>query len=146
MGAPIWTATSATSYLVLFQVICSSQARRYTEGVKMQPLLLTTLLAGCLANPFPTAPEQRPPAPGTDLAWTEGHKLYDAACARCHGADGGGVPGQGVSLRGLRATDRQLQAHVRTGKLGHMPARGGYPMMTDEQVRLIVEHLRTLAP
>jgi mono/diheme cytochrome c family protein len=95
--------------------------------VKTRPHNAALLLAGCLANPFPTAPEGRPPAPGTEHAWTEGHKLYDAACARCHGPEGQGVAGRGVTLRGLRLGDEELRAYVRSGKAGHMPPKAATP-------------------
>lgn len=107
--------------------------------------LAMLLLGGCSTKPYPTDPGGRLGAPGTEQGWSEGQKLYEAACARCHGSDGRGVAGAGVNLIGLDATTEQLRAHIRSGKTGLMPAKGGYPVMTEPQLQLLVEYLEKLA-
>ena len=101
------------------------------------------LLVGCF-NPFPTAPGERQPAPGSNTNWSEGQKLFDVACSRCHGGDGRGLTGSGVSLWDLKLTDQEVLARVRSGKPPHMPSKGGYPVLTEPQLEEILRHLRTL--
>ncbi len=113
--------------------------------VRWRAALAALLLGGCITQPYPTDPGDRLAAPGTAQGWSEGQKLYEAACARCHGSDGRGIAGAGVNLVGIDATNAQLQAQIRSGKTGHMPAKGGYPMMTEQQLKLLVAYLEKLA-
>jgi mono/diheme cytochrome c family protein len=65
-------------------------------------------------------------------AQTEGQKLYDATCAKCHGPDGTGstVVGKAVGAKDLNSpeakklTDAEVHAQIEQGK-GNMPPFGG---------------------
>lgn len=81
-----------------------------------------------------------------------------AICTACHGLNAQGVPGIGKDLvhsefvHGL--TDEELREFIIVGRSFSdplnttgmmMPARGGNPSMTDEQIDTIVVYLRSLA-
>ena len=65
-------------------------------------------------------------------AQSEGQKLYDTNCAKCHGPDGSGgtVVGKAVGAKDLRAaeakkmTDAEISTQIDQGK-GNMPPFGG---------------------
>lgn len=80
-------------------------------------------------------------------------------CATCHGADGRGIAGLGTDLvnsplvRGL--PDVQLVTFIALGRSAQdplnttgveMPARGGNPLLTDQDLADITAYLRTLQP
>lgn len=86
----------------------------------------------------------------------EGAQLYQESCAACHGPDAQGIAGLGNSL----VDSQQVQsgdtaatlALIRTGisvddpnnQTGlAMPASGGRPDLTDEQLLAIIDHLRS---
>jgi mono/diheme cytochrome c family protein len=75
--------------------------------------------------------------------------LYRRFCARCHGADGKGVRGEGVPdfTRAdwhRRRGDAQLAAVILEGKGTAMPAFGG--RLSKAQAKALVGHLRSFAP
>lgn len=86
-----------------------------------------------------------------------GKALYERTCTACHGIDGGGLPGLGKPLAGSdfiqdQSTD-DLVAFIAAGREATdpentsgiaMPARGGNPDLTDNDLAAIVEYLRTL--
>lgn len=85
----------------------------------------------------------------------EGRRLYGETCAACHGANGEGVAGIGSSLIDsplvAQSTDEELLLQIRTGlNAGDqhnesgitMPASGGRPDLTDDELRLIIQYLR----
>ena len=89
----------------------------------------------------------------------QGRDLFMANCAACHGVDSRGVPGLGENLVGddfvMESTDAELVAFIIKGRAANdplsetgvpMPARGGNPNLTDEQVALIVQYVRALQP
>lgn len=86
----------------------------------------------------------------------EGARLYTEACAACHGANGEGIPGLGSALAAsplLReSSERELLVKIRSGLAVNdphnqsgiaMPASGGRPELTDEEILLIVRYLRS---
>ncbi|MFZ2881068.1 MAG: cytochrome c, partial [Phototrophicaceae bacterium] len=79
-------------------------------------------------------------------------------CAACHGMDGHGVPNLGKDLvnsefvAGL--TDQELLDFIKVGRpiwdpantTGvDMPAKGGNPAMTDDQILAVIAYIRTLS-
>lgn len=84
-----------------------------------------------------------------------GEGLYQSNCASCHGLDLQGVVGVGKSLIDSEfvasQTDAELQAFIIEGRRTwdtanttgvEMPARGGNPALSDEQIRLITAYIR----
>ncbi|MEM7535788.1 MAG: c-type cytochrome [Chloroflexota bacterium] len=85
-----------------------------------------------------------------------GEELY-TTCAGCHGADGVGMEGLGVALAGNEfvrtQSDDELVAYIIAGRTANdpdnrsglvMPAWGGNPSLTEEDLVDIVAYLRTL--
>ncbi len=88
---------------------------------------------------------------GRALADDPGEAVYKTTCITCHGADGkGALPGMpdftqksGV----LSASDLVLLKRITEGYQSAnspmaMPPKGGDPSLTDEQIRLVLSHLR----
>jgi len=86
-----------------------------------------------------------------------GQTLYQQSCTACHGEGAKGVPGLGKDMttstfiKGL--SDDELQAFIKEGRaVDHpdnttgvaMPAKGGNPSLTDEQLLDIIAYIRTL--
>ena len=73
-----------------------------------------------------------------------GRAVYDASCARCHGADGlGGQSGPGIVARLPLRADDDLAAIVRGG----LPDRGMPAIaLGDDDLASLVVYLRTLGP
>jgi len=85
----------------------------------------------------------------------EGRNLYEQACAACHGADAKGIEGLGSPLRATptltQSTEQELLAQIRSGLAANdphnesgiaMPASGGRPDLTDDELIKIVRFLR----
>lgn len=96
---------------------------------------------------------------GKEGVVAEGRALFNANCAACHGPDALGVPGLGSTLIGddfvNSLNDKELAAFIIKGRDSDdplsetgvpMPARGGNPNITDEQIDLIVAYVRALQP
>lgn len=86
-----------------------------------------------------------------------GRELYLTTCAVCHGPDAMGVQLLGKNLHGNEfvesLSDAELVAFLVEGRpAGHplnergvaMPARGGNPSLSDEELGLIGEYLRSI--
>ena len=86
-----------------------------------------------------------------------GHDAFVASCSACHGAAGEGVAGLGKALAGSpfvrEKTDAELMTFVKTGRpiwdpentTGiDMPAKGGNPALTDDDLFAIVAYIRSL--
>jgi alcohol dehydrogenase (cytochrome c) len=72
----------------------------------------------------------------------DGRKVFEARCGACHGADGNGGEFAGSILARVRAmSDAQIESTIRTG----VPGRGMPPIaLTDDELRAVLAHLRTL--
>jgi disulfide bond formation protein DsbB len=79
-------------------------------------------------------------------------------CSACHGPDARGLPGLGKDMLAsefiLSLTDEELLDFIKVGRpvwdatntTGvDMPAKGGNPAMTDEDVMAVIAYIRTLA-
>ncbi len=102
----------------------------------MRALLFVVLAAGCAKPAEPTG--------------DEGARLFGAACARCHGAEGRGGPPQG-SMPAPRNfhdpafqsshTDAELKETIRHGKGAYMP--GFAAVMSDPDLDHLVAEIRS---
>jgi mono/diheme cytochrome c family protein len=86
-----------------------------------------------------------------------GSRLFSTTCTACHGSDGKGILGLGKPLVDSpfvnKLNDDQLVAFLHVGrpaddpenttKVG-MPAKGGNPSLTDEDLNAIVDYIRSL--
>ncbi len=108
------------------------------------------------------AVEVSAPISGAELAYdpalvAEGEQLF-LLCSACHGSDGRGLPNLGKDLvmsefvAGL--TDQELLDFIKTGRpiwdtlntTGiDMPAKGGNPAMTDDDIWAIIAYVRSLS-
>lgn len=84
------------------------------------------------------------PAPAEAAAAPDGAKVYAGLCGACHGAGVAGAPKLEKAAWEARAAQGvdTLFAHARdgfTGKAGLMPARGGNPALSDDEVRAAVQ-------
>jgi quinoprotein glucose dehydrogenase len=91
-----------------------------------------------------TAPAATPAAssavPASAASATTGQQAFTNVCSGCHGRTAGG--GMGPGLVGMTKGNEELLAIVREGR-GQMPATGPRDL-TDEQILLIAEYLRSL--
>jgi len=82
------------------------------------------------------------PGGGGAASSSPGASVYQASCARCHGADGGG--GFGPKLAGVVAEnfpDIEDQIALVTDGKGSMPSFEGD--LSEEEIRQVVEYTRT---
>ena len=83
-----------------------------------------------------------------------GQRLYTEACAACHGTQGEGILGLGSPLTAsqlVQQTESDLLTYIRNGLAAAdpknvsgiaMPASGGRPDMTDQELLAIIRYLR----
>jgi cytochrome c5 len=70
--------------------------------------------------------------------------IYGNLCAGCHTSGAGGAPkldAAGIGARAAKGKDLLYQHSIEgfTGSAGVMPAKGGNPALTDEQVKATVD-------
>jgi len=121
----------------------------------LAPMATPTLVP--TTNPTPVLAGTPAVAQGAlNLTSMTGESAYLWSCAGCHGADGRGVPfvgsnlldsqlvqsGDGFAIYDFLVNGKPL-ADPRV-EYPH-PPRGGYPQLTDEQIRSIVAYLYTLS-
>ena len=82
-------------------------------------------------------------APGAAAVKADGKKIYEAACAACHGAGVAGAPKPGDKAAWasrLKAGANALYASALKGK-GAMPAKGGNAALKDTDGKAAVDYL-----
>jgi cytochrome c5 len=85
--------------------------------------------------------------PGAAAGKADGKKIYEAACAACHGAGVAGAPKAGDKAAWaprLKSGASTLYASALKGK-GAMPAKGGSAALADDEVKAAVDYLLGLA-
>ena len=143
-------AIVAVALLVYAGVYSQAQAARASKTA----VLPVTVLAGtehAEHNPV------QPAAPS--LALEEGARLYAQACAACHGPKGEGIATLGNTLVAseflTKNDDMAVLAMIRAGREAGaaenqsgvaMPASGGRPDLTDQQLAAIIGYIRTGFP
>jgi cytochrome c5 len=89
--------------------------------------------------------------PTADPTITSGKAVYEHSCITCHGDDGtGGMPGVPDMTKtggSLDKPDVELIQNIINGFQSPgaplaMPARGGNPELTDEQVQAVIDYIR----
>lgn len=89
-------------------------------------------------------------APADDL--TQGREVYQGTCVACHGGDGAGVlpgvPDFTDQAGPLSKPDAVLIEHVSNGFQSPgspmaMPAKGGDPSLTEQDIRAVLRYLRS---
>ena len=72
-----------------------------------------------------------------------GESVYNGLCMACHGAGVSGAPIPGSDLMAAREAEKGLDGLVQNAinGLNAMPARGGNPALTDEQIQAAVEFM-----
>jgi mono/diheme cytochrome c family protein len=87
--------------------------------------------------------------PHSAAAQSDGQKLFEQTCAKCHGPDGSGntAIGKAVGAKDLRApeaqklTDAQIYTQIDQGK-GNMPPFGG--TLNKAQIDSLIPYIREL--
>lgn len=104
----------------------------------------------------PTAVAAAEPVDYDPAQVSQGQTLYTSTCLACHGPDARGIPGLGKDLLGSEfvhgLNDEELTQFIIVGRRPweegnttgiDMPARGGNPGLTDDDIHAIVAFLRT---
>ena len=115
--------------------------------------ILSLFLAACgekASAPAPAveAPVAPAPAPAAPVAEnTAGKSAYNRTCALCHGAGVAGAPKPGDkedwAPRIAQGKDTMYKHAIEgfTGAKGMMPARGGSPNLSDDDVKAAVDFM-----
>ena len=76
-------------------------------------------------------------------AVVDGSAVYNGLCNACHTAGVAGAPITGSEQMAARLQEKGVEGLVASaiGGLNAMPARGGNPALTDEQIRAAVEFM-----
>lgn len=115
-------------------------------------LMLSFLLVACGGGaPEATSSDDLPDDP------VAGKAAYAKTCTACHGPEAKGVPGLGKDLTTsefvVSKSDAELKEFIITGRPASdplnttrvdMPAKGGNPSLTDQDIENIVAFLRSI--
>jgi mono/diheme cytochrome c family protein len=126
-----------------------------TAEVTVEPTVVVEATAEVTTESVTEADAASPPAHDPELV-AHGAELF-VTCAACHGPDGRGIVGLGKDLVAgefaTTATDEEIIAVITNGRpiwdaanttMVDMPARGGNPTITDEEIHAIVAYIRSL--
>lgn len=112
------------------------------------------------ATPTPSTNPNAESVPSTTVnafAKAKGKLVYTKTCLACHGEGGVGVEGLGknwiVSEFIRSSTDQELLEFIKVGRplndplsagIAIMPAKGGDPTLTDEDLKNVIAYMRSL--
>lgn len=136
-------------------------SKRWVGGFVLIMMLALALAAcgggsasGGESESVAAGPTERPASVGDAAA---GEEQFNSLCIACHGPGGVGVDGLGKPFTTseflLTVSDEELLEFVKVGRpisdpantTGvDMPAKGGNPALTDEQILDIIAYIRTL--
>ncbi len=98
-----------------------------------------------------------PSEPTTAAAAPDGQALFGVTCTACHGPDAKGVPGLGKDMTTSEfiksKSDEELVEFIKQGRAPDdplnttgvpMPPNGANPTLTEPDIQLIVEFIRSL--
>ncbi|WP_337245511.1 c-type cytochrome [Luteimonas sp. gir] len=97
--------------------------------------------------PAPASPDVAAAPAAAPAADGPGAEVFQKACALCHATPGMGAPVVGNqedwAPRIAKGTDTLYQHALEgfVGESGAMPARGGNPALSDEEVKSAVDHM-----
>ena len=123
-------------------------------------LMIVASVAACGGAAQPTATPAQPTSAPTVASKGDavaGKNSYAVACVACHGPNGEGVTGLGkswVTSQFIKSqTDDQLVEFIKKGRPAsdpsnttgvEMPAKGGNPGLTDQDLYNLVAYMRTV--
>ena len=119
-------------------VTTKERIKRVADVYTSEADVVASQPAAAAAAPMP-APTVATVATDTGI---DAEKLYNSVCAACHSTGAAGAPKPGsteMALRAEKGMDVMMQ-NVLNG-LNAMPARGGRPDMSDEQIQAIVDFM-----
>ena len=122
----------------------NEQLRKRKPGVKF-PLASLLLLSVQLMFSQNVPDSQKNPFAGTPAAATQGKKLFDQACAACHGSAGRGGRGPALAAGKFHqgSTDFDLFQNIRNGIPGtQMPS---FSVVSSDGVWQLVAYIRSLS-
>lgn len=131
------------------------QAVMFARSLTMQPLVIDISQASQTSGTGVSSTASSTVLSKGDPA--EGRKVFSTGCLTCHGPTGQGIVNLAPSLVGSQfikaADDAAVASVIRTGRaVGEpnnksgkaMPARGGNPFLTEDQISHLVAFVRTI--
>lgn len=123
--------------------------KRALQGLAWTGLALLAVACSKQEAPAPAAPAPAPAVATAPAAAenTVGKSIYGKTCAMCHGAGVAGAPKPGDKAdwgpRIAQGMDTLYQHAMQgfNGAKGQMPARGGNPALSDDEVKAAVNYM-----
>lgn len=139
-----WTMTAA---MVLGLTACSQQGGS-NLGPKTEISPTATTSTASASNGV-SAPVHKGKASISHANLAEGKKVFDGTCTACHGTGIAGAPRVGDKqawAHHIAKGDKVLLQHAEdgfTGKTGTMPARGGNPALSNQDVADAIAYMKS---
>jgi mono/diheme cytochrome c family protein len=167
MMMPAKGGNPALSQINLQEIVAYIRTINADQPAIAQPPVGTvpTQIASAPIESTPLTADATPVAVGTpafihgelNLSGMSAEEAYLWSCVGCHGSNGEGMPNIGPSLAGSDLLDTTngiaLFDYLASGRPFADPrvtfphlARGGYPPLSDEQIRSLIAYLYTLEP
>lgn len=132
--------TAVTLGLILFVVYRDGTLPHSQSGLEAQRTENRIAPNGAAAPAAKTGAVSQAAYGGT----LDGSLIYNNLCASCHTSGAGGAPkldAAGLGARADKGKDLLYKHSIEgfTGDAGVMPAKGGNPALTDEQIKVTVD-------